>query len=299
MINFIKYSKIYFSIAIICCLASIFSLTYFGLNLGMDFKGGSAIKIEYESEAPSIEAIKQQLTLESYEIQSFGDKGILLKIKEKDIAANVYDEIMTQLQVDGSVISDSQFETISPVIGSELTNKTLIVAIVALLAMLLYIAFAFKNVTGPIAPFQYGMISTLMLFNDVLLPLGILAYLGKFYGVEFTIPIVTAILAVIGYSVNNNIVIFDRIRENLHLFPRDNYAETVNKSLNQVIVRCLNTSISTLFVLIALYYFFIGEGGIEYFALIASVGILVGTLSAIFLSSPLLVAWVSRKQKKA
>jgi len=296
MINFIKYSKIYFSIAIICLLASIFSLSFFGLNLGMDFKGGSSIKIEYENKAPSIDEVKQNLTIENYEVQSFGDKGILLKIKNKDIQADEYSALLTNLEIGESKIIDSQFETISPVIGSELTNKTLIVAIVALLAMLLYIAFAFKNVTGPIAPFQYGMVSTLMLFNDVIIPMGILAYLGKFYGVEFTIPIVTAILAVIGYSINNNIVIFDRVRENLHVNSKDSYGEIVNKSLNQVVVRCINTSLSTLFVLVALYYFFFGEGGIEYFALTASIGIIVGTFSSIFLSSPILASWVSRKK---
>lgn len=291
MFNFTKYSKIYFSIALILALASIFSLIFFGLNLGMDFKGGTSIKVEYEKKAPQIEDVKKNLNIESYEIQSFGDKGIILKIKNKDIQTDEYNKILKELEVSDNKIADSELQTISPVVGSELKNKTIVVAIVALIAMLLYIAFAFKQVSGPISSFQYGLVSTLMLFNDILIPLGVLAFLGKYYNVEFTIPIVTAILAVIGYSINNNIVIFDRIRENLRLNSKLNYAEVVDKSLNQVIVRCVNTSLTTLFVLISLYYFFMGEGGIEYFALTASIGIIVGAFSSVFLSSPILAKW--------
>lgn len=296
MFNFTKYSKIYFSIALILALASIFSLIFFGLNLGMDFKGGTSVKVEYEKKAPKIEDVKKNLNIESYEIQSFGDKGIILKIKNKDIQADEYNKILKELEVSDNKIVDSELQTISPVVGSELKNKTIIVAIVALIAMLLYIAFAFKQVSGPISSFQYGLVSTLMLFNDILIPLGVLAFLGKYYGVEFTIPIVTAILAVIGYSINNNIVIFDRIRENLRLNAKLNYTEVVNKSLNQVIVRCVNTSLTTLFVLISLYYFFMGEGGIEYFALTASIGIVIGTFSSVFLSSPILAKWAEKKE---
>jgi preprotein translocase subunit SecF len=295
MFNFIKYSKIYFSVALILALASIIALASFGLNLGMDFQGGTSIKVEYENKIAEIEQIKDNLSIENYELQSFGDKGIILKIKNKDIEATQLNSILEELSIEGNTIIDSEFQTISPVIGKELKNKTILVAIVALTAMLLYIAFAFNKVSGPISPFQYGLVSTLMLFNDILIPLGVLAFLGKYLNVELTIPIVTAILAVIGYSINNNIVIFDRIRENLRLYSKLAYSEVVNKSLNQVIVRCVNTSLTTLFVLTALYYFFIGEGGIEYFALTALIGIVVGTLSSIFLSSPILSKWAEKK----
>jgi len=298
MFNFIKYSKIYFGIAAIFAIASILSLIFFGLNLGMDFQGGTSIKVEYENNTPQIDEVKKNLSIENYEIQSFGDKGIILKIKSKDIGAEEYNKVIEDLEIEGNKVVDSQFETISPVVGSELKQKTIIVAIVALAFMLLYIAFAFRKVSGPISSFQYGLVSTLMLMNDVLIPFGVIAFLGNYYGMEFTIPIVTAILAVIGYSINNNIVIFDRIRENLYLNPKSNYTEVVNKSLNQVIGRCINTSLTTLFVLIALYYFFMGEGSIEYFALTAIIGIVIGTFSSIFLSSPILVKWVEVKESK-
>ncbi|MDD3046269.1 MAG: protein translocase subunit SecF [Candidatus Pacebacteria bacterium] len=296
MIDFIKYSKIYFVIAILITLASIISLFYFGLNLGMDFKGGTSIKVEYEAKAPAIESVKNNLKVENYQIQNLGEKGFILKINAKDISASEFSAIVKDMELEGTKIIDSELETISPVVGAELKQKTIVVVVCALIAMLLYIAFAFRKVSKPVSSFQYGIVSTLMLFHDVLIPLGLLAFLGAYYGVQFTIPIVTAILAIIGYSINNNVVVFDRIRENLHLNRKIGYREVVNISLNQIYVRCIQTSLTTLFVLIALYFYFIGEEDIQFFSLAASVGIIAGAFSSIFLASPILAKWVERKE---
>ncbi|MDD4333737.1 MAG: protein translocase subunit SecF [Candidatus Pacebacteria bacterium] len=296
MIDFIKYSKIYFVIAILITLASIISLFYFGLNLGMDFKGGTSIKVEYEAKAPAIESVKNNLKVENYQIQNLGEKGFILKINTKDISASEFSAIVKDMELEGTKIIDSELETISPVVGAELKQKTIVVVVCALIAMLLYIAFAFRKVSKPVSSFQYGIVSTLMLFHDVLIPLGLLAFLGAYYGVQFTIPIVTAILAIIGYSINNNVVVFDRIRENLHLNRKIGYREVVNISLNQIYVRCIQTSLTTLFVLIALYFYFIGEEDIQFFSLAASVGIIAGAFSSIFLASPILAKWVERKE---
>ena len=296
MIDFIKYSKIYFVIAILITLASIISLFYFGLNLGMDFKGGTSIKVEYEAKAPAIESVKNNLKVENYQIQNLGEKGFILKINAKDISASEFSAIVKEMELEGTKIIDSELETISPVVGAELKQKTIVVVVCALIAMLLYIAFAFRKVSKPVSSFQYGIVSTLMLFHDILIPLGLLAFLGAYYGVQFTIPIVTAILAIIGYSINNNVVVFDRIRENLHLNRKIGYREVVNISLNQIYVRCIQTSLTTLFVLIALYFYFIGEEDIQFFSLAASVGIIAGAFSSIFLASPILAKWVERKE---
>jgi len=288
MINFIKYSKIYFAIGGIFILASLSLLIFFGLNLGMDFEGGTSIKIEYSGDRPAIDDIKNNLEIEDYELQTFGKNGLIIKIKEQDLTA---DEPLGIINSLGENVIDSQFETISPAVGSELKSKTIIVSVVALIAMLLYIAFAFRKVSRPISSFQYGFVSTLMLFHDIMIPLGVIAILGVYGGMQLTIPIVTALLAVIGYSINNSVVVFDRIRENLILEPNKDYEEIVNKSLNQILVRCVQTSLTTLFVLVALYYFFQGEQSIQYFALTAGVGIVAGTFSSIFLAAPILVAW--------
>jgi preprotein translocase subunit SecF len=288
MFNFIKYSKIYFAIGGIFILGALYFLIAFGLNLGMDFEGGTSIKVEYEGERPAMDDIKSNLTIENYDLQTFGTDGLIIKLNEQDLTA---EESMSIIESLGEGVVDYQFETISPVVGSELKSKTIVVSIVALIAMLLYIAFAFRKVSRPISSFQYGFVSTLMLFHDILIPLGVIAILGVYSGMQLTIPIVTALLAVIGYSINNSVVVFDRIRENLILEPNKDYGEIVNKSLNQIVTRCIQTSLTTLFVLAALYYFFQGEQSIQYFALTAGVGILAGTFSSIFLASPILVAW--------
>jgi len=185
-------------------------------------------------------------------------------------------------------------ETISPLIGKELKDKTVMVVVVALLAMLIYIALAFRNVGKPISSFQYGFSSTLMLFHDIIIPLGVLAFMGA----QLSIPIITALLTVVGYCINNTVVVFDRIRENLQKDRKSSYAEIVNKSLNETIVRCINTSLTVIIALIPLYYFFSNEESLKYFTLTMGIGVIVGIFSSVFLASPLLVAWNNYRQNK-
>ena len=297
--NFLKYSKLVFSIAFVLIGASLWFLFSFGLNLGIDFEGGSLINVIYEGERPSIDEIKKSLV--SFEeigiqVQPLGEKEVSLKINKKDVSSEVFSEILSFLPGEFDEKGTS-IETISPLIGKELKNKTLMVVVVALLAMLAYIALVFRSVPKPISSFQYGISSTLMLFHDIVIPLGFLAFIGHYYGVQLNIPIVTALLAIIGYSINNNIVIFDRIRENLKKDSKSSYEEVVNKSLNETFARCLNTSLTVFIVLIPLYYFFANEESLKYFTLIMGIGILIGFFSSIFLSTPLLVMWNNYRKK--
>lgn len=298
VMNFIKYSKLYFTVAIVAVGLSVYSLFSFGLNLGIDFEGGSMITVNYTSERPQIDEIRSSLTgvseISGAQIQPLGEKEFALKIKEKDISSGAFSVIINALPGE----FDTSIETISPVAGKELKDKTLAVVGVALLAMLLYIALAFNNVSKPISSIQYGISSTLMLFHDLIIPLGILAFLGYYYDIQINIPIITALLTIVGYSINNNIVIFDRIRENLKRESKLSYSEIVNKSLNETFVRCLNTSFTVLLVLIPLYYFFMNEESLKYFTLVMGIGIFVGFFSSIFLSSPLLVSWNNYKDKR-
>jgi preprotein translocase subunit SecF len=298
VMNFIKHSKLYFILAIIAVALSAYSLFSFGLNLGIDFEGGSMITINYTSERPQLDEIRSSLSeieeASGMQVQPLGESEILLKIKEQDISSSAFSVIIAALPGE----FDTSIETISPVVGKELKDKTLIVVLVALLAMLAYIALAFNSVSKPISSIQYGISSTLMLFHDLIIPLGVLAFLGYYYDIQINIPVITALLAIVGYSINNNIVIFDRIRENLKRENRLSYSEIVNKSLNETFVRCLNTSFTVLLVLIPLYYFFTNEESLKYFTLVMGIGIFVGFFSSIFLSSPLLVAWNNYKNKK-
>ena len=293
-IDFLKYKKIYFIFSATLILASLGFLIVFGLKPGIDFTGGSILEIEYKTERPSNQEIKETLSdldLGGVLVQPTGERGIILKMK--DISEDTHQEVLEKLK-ENKELEERRFESIGPVIGRELKQKTKIVIILSLLAIVLYIAWAFRKISRPIPSWQYGIASLVALFHDVLIPLGILSVLGKFYGVQITIPVITALLAVLGYSINNTVVVFDRIRENL-LRRVGTYQEIVNNSLNQTLTRSINTSLTTLFVLVAI--FFLGGITLKYFALALILGIIAGTYSSLFLTSPILVAWLRWRKR--
>ncbi len=301
--DFLKYSKIYLIIGAIAVLASLFCIFHFGLKLGIDFEGGSSLSIGYKTERPDVLKIKEALSqiegLQGVEVQPVGQSEVIIKINKKDISNETYNNIIAELKKTGEIEESSAgIETISPLIGKELKEKTIIVVLVSLLAMLIYIALAFKNVSRPVTSFQYGFSSTLMLFHDLIIPLGVLAVLGYYAGAQLTIPVVTALLTIVGYCINNTVVVFDRIRENILKNKAMSYEEIVNKSLNETFARCVNTSLTVLFTLGALYYFFSNEESLKYFTLTAGIGVFVGIFSSVFLASPLLVYWLGLRKKK-
>ena len=215
-------------------------------------------------------------------------------IRMKDISEETHQTVLQKLSEDNE-IEERRFESIGPVIGQELKEKTKILIVIALFSIVLYIAFAFRRLQRPLKSWQYGLASLLALFHDVLIPIGVFSILGKFYGVQITIPVIAALLTVLGYSINNTVVVFDRIRENLIRTVGGNFTETVNKSLNQTLTRCLNTSLTTLLVLLAIFFF--GGVTLKYFALVLIIGITAGTYSSIFLASPLLASWLDWRHR--
>lgn len=315
MINFTRYRKIYFSFSIVLILVSVVFLAIFRLNPGIDFTGGSIMEIEYKEERPSNQNILEKLQgfdLGNIHIQTTGERGVIIKMK--DISEDVHREILQSLSQDVELVpeeggeegdmqmqitmidlEEKRFESIGPVIGQELREKTILVAAVALISMIIYIAFSFRKVQRPMKSWQYGIISVIALFHDILIPLGVFSLLGRYYGIEITIPVVTALLAVLGYSINNTVVVFDRIRENL-LKKGGEFDEIVDVSLNQTLSRQINTSLTTLFVAGAIYFF--GGLTLQYFALALILGILAGTYSSIFLAGPLLFSWNNIKEKR-
>ncbi len=299
-ISFLKYRKIYFIFSGILVLASLGCLIVYGLELGIDFTGGSLLEIEYKTERPSREAIKEAVSEFGFKemyIQPIEEHEVVLRVKEKNIPSDIQEKIIQKLEEIGEIEETSLgFESISPVIGQELKRKTKIVIVLSLLFIVFYIAYAFRKISRPIPSWQYGIASILALSHDVLIPIGIFSILGKFYGVQITIPVITAFLVVIGYSINNTVVVFDRIRENLLKRGEGTYEETVDKSLNQTLTRSINTSLTTLFVLLAIFFF--GGETLKYFSFALILGIVFGTYSSIFLASPLLVAWLKWKEKR-
>lgn len=201
------------------------------------------------------------------------------------------------LVLDGSIPSSGQtyavieerVETIGPSISAHLKERAWEIGLAVIVAIVLYIAYAFRKVSKPVSSWKFGITAIIALVHDVAIVIGVFALLGHFYGVEVNIPFVVALLTILGYSVNDTIVVFDRIRENLIKLGYSKFEQTVNKGVNETLVRSLNTSVTTLLVLFALFFF--GGETIKYFALALIVGAIAGTYSSIFLASPLLVVW--------
>jgi preprotein translocase subunit SecF len=295
MINFLRYRKIYFLFSGILVLGNLGCLLIFGLNPGIEFTGGSLLEIKFKEKLPSHQEIRESLgefDLGSIYIQSSGEKELTLRMEE--ISEKTHQEILEKLKEKWK-IEERSFQLIGPVIGKELKEKTKIIVILAALGIVFYIALAFRRLREPIKSWQYGLASLLALFHDILIPLGIFSLLGRYYGVPITIPIITALLTVLGYSVNNTVVVFDRIRENLLKKRGLTFEEITNQSINQTLIRQINTALTTLFVLFAILFF--GGETLRYFTLALILGIGAGVYSSIFLATPILVAWLKWRRK--
>ena len=293
--NFTKYSIVYYVISGILIAASVVCLFLYGIKFGIEFNGGSSMEIDFQSR-PSNEQISQalsQFNLGEIIIQPTSDKGAVLQFKGVDEAT--HQQILSELNK-LSQAQEKSFQFVGPSIGQELRNKTELAIVIALLAITLYIAFAFRKVSKPVSSWKYGIASLIALFHDILVPLGVFSILGHLYNVEITIPIVAALLTILGFSVHDTIVIFDRIRENILRRGMGQFEETVNWSLNQTIGRSISTVLTVEFVMISLYFF--GGETLKYFALSLIIGITSGAYSSIFIASPLLVSWYKADQKR-
>jgi len=290
---FVKYYKIHYFAVGLLILASIFCLVKFGLNLGIDFLGGTILEAEF-GERPENALIQEKLNklnLGEITIQPTGENGVILRLKSID--ESTHQQIISDLN-EISKLEEKRFESVGPTIGKELRQKTITLIIVSLIALLIYIAIAFRKLKWPIAGWQYGIVSIITLFIDVLIPFLVLVLLGKFYNVQFTIPTVAALLTILGYTINDKVIIFDRVRENLLTTKSENFVETINQSLNQIIGRSLSTGSCTLLVLLAIILF--GGETLKYFALTLIVGIVIGTYTSLFIASALLMSWEKRKK---
>jgi len=249
----IKHRKIYFTISAVLLIGSALSLTFLGLRLGIDFTGGSLMEIEFLKERPSNQEIQEKLSnldLGQINLQPTGDKGLILRLK--DIDENTHQSILREIGL--NQVSEKRFESIGPLIGQELKQKAIWAIGLALIAIILYIAWSFRKVSRPVASWQYGLVAIAALFHDIFITLGFFSILNHFKEIEMGLPFVAAFLTILGYSVNNSIVIFDRARENLLKTNWTDFSKVINQSINQSITRCLNTSLTTLLVLLAIFF---------------------------------------------
>ena len=207
-IPFVKYRKICFIFSGILIVGSLVCLIIFGLKLGIDFTGGSILELEFKTERPSNQEIRESLKegfdLGEIYIQPANEKGLILRMK--DVSEDVHQQIIQKLKAKGE-LEEKRFESIGPVIGQELKEKAKLLIAISLLSIVFYIAIAFRKVQKPLSSWQYGIASLFILSHDILIPLGVFALLGKFYQVQLTIPIICALLTVVGYAINNVVVV--------------------------------------------------------------------------------------------
>ena len=260
----------------------------------------------------------EKFDLGAVQAQSSGEKNLILRFRfiteaeHQDLLQTLREAFgartdtepakVETLSSDGQAESapqvlEERFETIGPAVSADLRERSWIVAIVVMAAIVATIWYAFRGVSRPVASWKYGIVAIVALAHDVIITMGVFAVLGKFRGVQVDIPFVVALLTIIGYSVNNTIVVFDRIRENLIRHSSASFADTVNAGVNQSLMRTFNTSFTTLFALVAILFF--GGDSIYYFSLALTIGLIVGTYSCLFIASPLLLVWESWQRRQS
>jgi len=283
----ISNRKIWYAFSALLIGGSILATAVFGLKFGIDFTGGSLLTVQFEGDRPAVAEMRETLAplaLGDVTIQPVGENDMSMRLATLD--EDRHQVVLRAIRDAHGEIEELQFTSISPSIGKELRTKSVTALVVILIAILAYVAWGFRKVSAPVASWKYGMLTLFAAFHDTVVPIGLFAALGYFYNVEIGTPFIAALLTILGYSINDTIVVFDRVRENLQR-STGSFSELVERSIQQTKLRSLNTSLTTLLTLVAVYLF--GGASIREFALALIVGIAVGTYSSIFIASPLLV----------
>lgn len=291
MLNIIGKKNWYFAISILTILPGIIALFLWGLNLSIDFTGGSRITFLFPQKVneQQINEVKDIFIKENIAIVTTQTTENRVIIRTKPLDEKVDSKLVATLQKEVPEVKRESFETIGPVIGQEITLNALKAMGIASFLIVLYIAWAFRQVPKPVSSWRFGICTIIALLHDALLLIGLFAILGHFFHIEVDNLFVTALLTVAGFSVHDTIVVFDRIRENLRRTAGLPFAQVVNDSILQTMVRSLNTSLTTILVLFTLLLF--GGESIRWFVVALLVGIISGTYSSIFNAAPLLVLW--------
>ncbi|HLD28352.1 MAG TPA: protein translocase subunit SecF [Patescibacteria group bacterium] len=317
-LSIIQNRKYFYIFSGALLLISVLSLIAWGLNPGIDFTGGSLLEVKFNVDRPDIIEAKEslaQLDLGDIKIQPAGDTNMILRFRDVDeythqqILTTLKDAFRQESDVNVTTTGDDEvlavivadplieerFESIGPIIGEELKHKAWIAILMAVMMIIAYIAYAFRKVSKPVASWKFGVAAILALVHDIVIVTGLFSILGHFLGVEVDSLFITALLTILGFSVHDTIVVFDRTRENLAKHYSGDFEQVVNDSVNQTISRSINTSFTTLLVLLTLYFF--GGATISNFVLALIAGVVIGTYSSIFVASPVIVSWNSLTRK--
>lgn len=292
----VKNRKIFYAISALLIGFSVFAVSFFGLNFGIDFTGGSIVEVEFK-EQTDISPIINDLGYGESIVRSTDNNGYIMRTRnlsepERQVLASAFEE-------KGGTIK--RFDSVGPILGEELQKKAIWSIILVVLAIIIFITYVFRHVSEPVASWKYGMVAIIALAHDVIVPTGIFAYLGRNGGFEIDTLFITALLVILGFSVHDTIVVFDRTREHLKNgdLKKNSFENVVGRAISETFSRSINTSLTTIIALVVLWV--VGPESTHNFALVMIIGIITGTYSSIFIGSPLLVTlekWQANKQAK-
>lgn len=298
----IRNKKFFLWLSALLTVVAVVCLFVFGFKLGIEFKGGTLTEINYPAGRPEPTVIQQSLdktSIGNAHIQPTGDTGYI--IKTRSVSEKERQELMNAFTIGGTTeVQEKNFTTIGPSVGQELAKKAVVAVIAVIVVIMMFIAYAFRKVSEPVSSWKYGLVTMVALIHDVIIPAGIFSLITHFTGAEVDTLFVVALLTILGLSISDTIVVFDRIRENLK-FNIDNrknesFEATVGDSVNQTFIRSINTSLTVILVLVALLIW--GPESTKYFAITMTAGMFFGTYSSIFLAAPLLVMVEKMQSKK-
>jgi preprotein translocase subunit SecF len=301
----VNHRRIFFVISLLLVLGSLGAIWRLGLNFGTDFTGGAIAEVNYgtldgatATQVPSVEVVRQAVNALDFGdavVQAAGPGAYLLRLPTLDEAEHqTLLATLDELTPPGGTFTETRFSSVGPALGAELARKGIIAIVIVVFLILIYIAFVFRQVSRPVSSWIYGLVVIIMMFHDVLIPTGIFALLGHYYGVSIDALFLTAFLTILGLSVNDKIVALDRIRENLRRHGGESFPAVVGRSLRETLTRSVNTSVTIIITLLAVY--FLGSETTRWFALAMALGMLVATYSSIFVAAPLLVSWAGRRR---
>ncbi|OGI17656.1 MAG: protein-export membrane protein SecF [Candidatus Moranbacteria bacterium RIFCSPHIGHO2_02_FULL_40_12b] len=289
MLNIISKTKYAYIFSITLTVLSVLSLIFWGLRFGIDFTGGTLMEIKFSGKPPDnikIEEILKDANLQGLTVQKTGSDSAIIRYASESDAVNR--EAFKKISERSEGAKQMRVEFINSSISKELKKKSLWAMSWAVLGILLYISWAFRKVSMPVESWKYGIGAVIALIHDVLITVGVFSVLGHYKGIEIGVPFIAALLTILGFSVHDTIVVYDRTRENLLKgTSKEKFPEVVNRSLNETLIRSINTSLTVIITLLAIYIF--GGESVRHFSLALLVGVTFGTYSSIFIASALLV----------
>lgn len=297
MFDIISKTKYAYIFSAILTIASIIAISVWGLNLGIDFKGGTLMEVKFAQKIAPVSGIQEKLKdleLKSLTIQPSQGDSVILRYVASDETLN--ENVLAKLKELDAGLTQTKVDFIGASVSNDIKKNAVWAVILAMVGIALYIAWAFRKVSRPISSWQYGINAVIALIHDILITTGVFALLGHFYKIEVGVPFIAALLTILGFSVHDTIVVFDRTRENLlKSSSKEKFPDIVNRSLNETLMRSINTSLTVIITLLAIYIF--GGESIKYFSLALLVGITFGTYSSFFIASALLVTTYNWKTR--